>query len=258
MVTQAFEEMEVVNMPWLFCVPCCGSRSLKKASKILAIFGIALSLIFLVVGAGGNFVLVALHPDPSPYYYGSLESVVTIVAALAALVVGILLLTFNVVLLSAVKENKGSDVFRTIKLACTILLFMQLTVQILIVGTALILILMQKSPEDKGRYHLLLHTGLLIGAIVLAFLFFLLTIKALFAVHEAKPRLVTIYIYILIFITIFYLVFAGFLLVFWNQLARTIIKWFLTISWMSYLLQLLALHRNMMTRTLPTKHTLEV
>ena len=95
-----FEEIKVVKFQWLLRGFCCDLPSLKIAAKYQAIQGIILSLLILLLGAGGNFLLAGLHPTnigPKP------EAIA--MYGVIFLAIATLLLVFNLVLLSRVRDN---------------------------------------------------------------------------------------------------------------------------------------------------------
>ena len=237
------QEMEVALLAWLFDYPCCLSRSLKETSKILAICGIILSIIFLLFGAAGNFLIFYLSPHE---FYGVSDDKVALISGVVALVEGIVLLTYNAFLLNSVKKNKAAEVKKAIRLGCFILLYVQLIKQLLIFAAIPILLVY----FDSFSFEL----GMLISELLFDLLGILLTMLVLYGVHMVKPDIVTIYVYILFFLMIFYAVFFGFQLGFWHYLLVSILKWLLTLLWMSYCLHLLALHRRMMTPLPPQLH----
>ena len=112
---QGFEKMEVVKFRWMVRNFCCRLLSLKEASKFLAVKGIVLAILILVIGAGGSFLLIGLRSSYNPaYYQGVPEHFFAYYAGVGALVSGILLLIYNIVLLNKVEDNQAAGVFKTI------------------------------------------------------------------------------------------------------------------------------------------------
>lgn len=183
MDSQDFEKIQVVKFQSVLRDFCCLLPSLKQASKYQAIFGITLSIIILVAGTGGNFLLFGLSsdqednersrdPEPRPELYLSIGIILFII--------GTLLLIYNLVLLLKVRANRGVGVYKTIKIGCLISLYTEL-----IVNFSHIVLLSFVLPSD----------GTKVGILLVQSLFLLLTASGIYGIHGLKPRIVSAFIY---------------------------------------------------------------
>ena len=171
-----FEEMKVSQFKWILKEASCGLPSLlKEASKYLAIHGIILSILFMVLGAGGTVIWVIAG-------LGSLTTLAYWIGA-AFLVVAILLFIYNLILLSSVRDNNGVRVFKIIKIGCLILLYLQL---ITMLGLVILLADRGSDPTPAG-----------IGFLALGIF---LTSLAIYGIHCDKPKIVSWYIYFMFFV----------------------------------------------------------
>ena len=165
-----FEEMKVSKFKTVLGTFCTGLPSLKKASKCQAIHGIILSFLLTIV----------------PPFVG-------VVFGAASLVVAILLLIYSLLLLRSVLDNHGARVFKIIKIGCLILLYLQLITKLMIfVGLVTLL-------ADPFRYPIQTEGGIVF---LVNLLDLFLTSVTIYAIHSAKPKIVSLYIYIMATISI--------------------------------------------------------
>merc|ERR550519_71799 len=178
-------------------------------------------------------------------------------AGATLLVVGTLLLPYNL-LLSSVKDNNGAGVFKIIKVGCLIVLYLEL-IDMLVMGLVTLL-------AHRGSNPILAVE--LVGFLVDIFL----TSLAIFGIHRAKPKIVSLFIYIkfilffittilfwvLLFLVAFCRVDAGDVDVFFGDffaafygvgpIAISSLFGIILVVWiMDYYFKLFALHVNMMT-----------
>ena len=175
--TENFEERKISKFQWgLWDVSRCSpfQPSLKEASKYQAIHGIILSLVFFVFGVGWYLIIPDLR---SASYFG-----------LPSLLAGTLLLIYSLLLLSSVCNNQGFRAPRVIKVGCLILLYLELIIYLMIfVGTVILL-------ADSFRYRM--PVGGVIELLV-DLLGLFLTGLGIYAIHSDKPKIVSLYIYII-------------------------------------------------------------
>merc|ERR550519_484917 len=180
-------------------------------------------------------------------------------AGATLLVVGTLLLPYNL-LLSSVKDNNGAGVFKIIKVGCLIVLYLELVDMLVMVFMGLV------TLADRGSIPILAVE--LVGFFVDIFL----TSLAIFGIHSAKPKIVSLFIYIkfilflimiilfwvLLFLVAFCRVDAGDVDVFFGDffaafygvgpIAISSLFAIIIVVWiMDYYFKLFALHVNMMT-----------
>lgn len=168
-----FDELEVLRLKFFLRDVCIGLPSLKKACKYQAIHGIILSLLFFLLGVVGGYFLVTGLGSAATLGYG---------VGAALLVVGTLLLIYNLLLLSSVRNNNGTGVFKIIKVGCLILLYLGIFTML---GGVIWLADRGSDPTPAGG---------LIGGLVLGIF---LTSLAIFGIHSAKPKIVSLYICII-------------------------------------------------------------
>ena len=221
-------------------------RVLHSVFRFHAIYGIVLGIVILLIGAGGNFLIGGLRNEN---YYGVRESTVALGAAVAFLVEGILLLVYSIILLKSLSGNQTVRVFKTIKAGCLISIYVQLLEQFVILFCLVVLLV------KRDEYFVPLY--MLIGGLVGDILALLLSVLVLYAVYKVKPGIITFYIYTLFFLIICWSVFTGFLLGFWHFLLVLILRWLISIVWLSYCLELFTLHLSIMTISLPSKNQLQ-
>ena len=255
---QGFEKMEITKFRWMVRDFCCRLLSLKEGSKFLAVKGIVLAILILVIGAGGSFLLIGLRSNyPPDYYQGISEHVYAYYAGAGALVSGILLLIYNIVLLNKVEDNQAAGVFKTIKVGCLISLYIELLYGFLrflgfvifLSGISLVFLNDYVQIHDS-------HLGINIVGIIGTILDLLITSLVIYAVHTNNSKIVEIYIYyegillVISFISLF--VFTG--LVY----PALIIMSFIGIWWQIYLLDLFVQHLNMMIIAQPSENQLQL
>lgn len=224
---QNFEEMQVEKFQCLLRDVCCSLPSLKKASKNQAILGIILSILTLLLGAVGNFLLAGLHIISPPIGYGS---------GAVYLVEGALFLIYNLFLLRSVRDNQGLRVFRIIKVGCLIFLYLQLILEVLAL-LGIVILFAQPSPQ--------VSVGGLVAALLIDFIALFLSALPIYAIHRVKPKIVSVYIYIMsILFTIFVIIgiIGAFL-----YLHLVLVSFIVLVFKLDYYLKIFVLHLNMMT-----------
>jgi len=231
---QNFEEMKVEKFQSLLMDVCCRVPSLKKACKYQAILGIILSSITVILGAGGNFLLAGLGSAS-----GATGANIGLVSGAELLVQGTLLLIYSILLLSSVRDNNVVRVFRIIKVGCLISLYLELIIGLLLlVGIVIFLADQRSSPIPVGG---------LVAGFVLCFLWLLLTALVIYAIHKVKPKIVSVYIYIIgILFTIFVIIVIA-SSVYLHIFSIVIINLGLIILSLDYYLKIFVLQFNMMT-----------
>ena len=224
---QNFEEMQVEKFQCLLRDVCWSLPSLKKASKNQAILGIILSLLTLLLGAVGNFLLVRFRDLYPPVGY---------VSGAVFLLEGTFFLIYNLFLLRSVLDNQGARVFRIIKVGCLIFLYLGLITAILLLLGIVILLVQPSSPVPVGG----LVAGLLIDFITLDLL-----ALVIYAIHRVKPKIVSVSIYIvsILFTIIVIVVIVGAFF----YLHIVIINFIIFVLSVDYHLKIFVLHLNMMT-----------
>ena len=255
-----FEEMQVLKFKLFVWDVCSGLPSLKKASKVHAIEGIILSLcvIFLVLGLGWHY-LTSRHGLTDASYYGAMW---TFMFGATSLLVGTLLLIYNLILLSSVMNNQGVRVFKIIKVGCLILLYLQLIVSM--VSLFLVSILVFDHPDSFPNRN---QVGVLTGILV-DLLFLFLRVLVIYAIHSVKPGILSLYIYITATLVFLCAIFVGafiggfmtgyidgfqsvdevYGLTFPVLTIIGILVIIFVVSILDYYLKIFVLHRNMMTR----------
>ena len=241
--SQDFEEMQVLQFSWFLRDICCQRQSLKEATKDLGIVGIIAGIIFLL-GAGGNFLIAGFRTRTQDYY-GVSEDSLALGNGILALLDGCLLLTFNILLLNAVRDNRAARVFKTIKVGCLTLLILQLIGHLVRFSCYLVLFIL--------RHNYTFPLGWTISGLVLDLLGLVLTIVVLCAIIKVKPNVVTIYVYFLFILFVVYWAVMVAFLGLWHYLIVGVIRFLLTLLWLAYCVELFALHANMMTIT-PAKN----
>ena len=251
--TQDFEEMEVVEFSWLLTDPCLRRQSLKKASKLLAIYGIAMGiflvscgLIRVVVGDAGYFLNFLIAYSASSNQSAALARVLGAANYTVYLLEGVLILIYNIYLLRTVQKNRAVEVFKAIKVGCYILPCLEIVEQLLYLGQTFVFYDPDGS-EKSDVLQLLADLGKFVPIVQVTeyLIFLLLNFLVLYAIQKVKPKIVTIYIYSKLFIIINYGVFIliriplGFV-------ASGIFQILILVLLMPYRLDLFALHRNTM------------
>ena len=231
-VPTKFEEMNVRKFQWLLRGFCCDLPSLKMAAKFHAVEGIILSLLILVLGAGGNFLYAGLITDP----YGQSNAIA--MYGVIFLAIGTFFLIYNLFLLHRVKDNRAASVFKIIKVSCLVFLYLEL-------ATELAVLLLHTIFFDNLRVSGI-PVGVLVAGILFKSLFFLLTALVIYGTHGVKPKIVSAYIYIK------GILYALAILSFWYGIVaysiyQMIIPLILFVACMDYYLKLFALLVNIMT-----------
>ena len=201
--TENFAEMKGYEFQWFWS----SLRSLKKAANSLGVHGVIMSLLCLVPEAlACAYYLTTGYGSAS--FFGVSAATLAFGLGGAFLVVGALLFIYNVILLGSVGNDQGFRVFKIIKAGCLSLLYLQ------IFTTLTVLIDMVILRTCQGSYPI--TAGGLIGTLV-NLLAFSLTALAIYAIHVEKPKIFSLYIYIIysLFLIIGSLiVFCGILLVY--------------------------------------------
>ena len=228
-VPTEFEDMKVKKFQWLLRGFCCELPSLKKAVQYHAFKGIVLSILILLVGTGGNFLIAGLKAHAT---YGVIF-----------LTIETVLLIYNLILLKSVRDNRTAGVFKIIKVGCLVSLYIELITEF----AFLLLHILLRRPG--------VPIGVLIAGIFLTSALLFLTALVIYGIHGDKPKIVSAYIYIkgilfalviLVFLTgIIYIVVAYSIHGFYIYV--TIIAFILFVISMDYYLKLFALQVNMMT-----------
>ena len=249
---EEFEDLEVLKFRWLVRSLCCRPfLFLKEASNYLAILGTVMSLIILVFGAGGSFLLWGLR-DPTIHYYGIPEYYVAGGVGVLALVHGILLLIYNIILLNNVRNNRAAGVFKTIKVGCLFVLFRQVLWGLLLSAGFVCLL----AEVTRTRIPFAGQVGGLVGSIV----GLLLTSLHIYAVLSAKPKILSRNIYKELIILVIGSILLGYFLFvepFVFQVCPAVIVGLaILILENIYIVELFVLHLNMMTITEPSKNQL--
>ena len=252
--SQEFEEMEVVKFRWWVRDLCCRLLlSLKEASNYQAVRGIVLASIILVFGAGGSFLLATLRSH-NIQYHGLPEKPIAWVVGVWAIVDGILLLIYNIILLNKVGDNGAAGVFKTIKVGCLGCLLLQILKGLLIFSCFVYLL----SGVTRTPIPFSTQVSGLIGAV----LGLLLSTLVIYAVFKAKPNIVSIYIYTEGILLLISLVILGYSIAvgpFLDQVYPAgIILLVILILEKIYTVDLFILHVNMMTSALPSKNQLQL
>ena len=189
--TENFEEMTVSKFNWLLRDVCAGLPSLKKASKHQAIHGIILSLIFLVLGVVTGWLLIS----DKIYFEQRICYNLAFGFGATFLVVGTLLLIYSLVLLRSFWNDQGFRVYQIIKGGCLILLYLELIIKLIIfIGMVILL-----AYQDLG--------SVLIPAEGFLVLHLFLTVLAIFAIHNVRPKIVSLYIFITAILSILMIIF---------------------------------------------------
>ena len=218
------EEMMVVKFQWFFRGFCCDLPSLKMAAKFHAVEGIILSSLILVLGAGANFLMARLVSDPR---YGLISSVEY---GVIFIVIGTLLLIYNIFLLRRVKDNRAASVYKIIKIGCLLSLYIELITEFVYLLLHLFLHWLHPS-----LYRILLNS-----------LFFLLNVLVIYGIHGVRPKIVSAYIYIktILFALAIPLIWFG---IWYFAFYLMIIPCIFIMVFMDYYLRLFALQINMMS-----------
>jgi hypothetical protein len=242
MDAQNFEEMKAVKFQWLLRDFCCNLPSLKKASKYAAIHGIILNILILVLGAGGNFLLGGLGSPPEynedEYHRNDHRQLLYNTNGIIFVVIGTLLLIYNLVLLNRVRANRAVGVFKTIKVGCLVSLYVELITNLA---------------------HLVMHAyifashldGLAVGILFSQSLFLLLTALGIYGIHDVRPKIVSAYIYFkAIFYALVIILFLVLMTVFndsrTDSVRLLIIPFILMVIFVYYYLKIFVLQVNMM------------
>ena len=232
-VPTEFEDMKVKKFQWLLRGFCCELPSLKKAVQYHAFKGIVLSILILLVGTGGNFLIAGLKAHAT---YGVIF-----------LAIETVLLIYNLLLLKSVRDNRTAGVFKIIKVGCLVSLYIELITEF---AFLLLHILLFNDLRRSG-----VPIGVLIAGIFWTSALLFLTALVIYGIHGDKPKIVSAYIYIkgilfalvilLFLMRIIYIVVAysnhGF------YIDVTIIAFILFVISGDYYLKLFLLQVNMMT-----------
>ena len=247
---QDFEEMQAVKFLWLM-TSCGRLLSLKEASNLQAWFGIVLSIIILVFGAGGSFLLLGLRSHNYAYFYGLPENFVACMVGIESLLKGLLLLIYSIILLNKVWDNRAAAVFKTIKVGCLTFLYIQL-IESFLYGLVCLLLLTTNLTRTP------IPDAVLIGGSVGYLLVLLLTTLVIYGVHSVKSKIISMYIHIEGIFFLFSSVILGLSIA--NVFPALIIQLIFVVSLRIYILRLFVLHVNMMTigTAPPKKYQLEL
>lgn len=261
---QDLEEMEVVKFNWLMRDFCFRRFvNLKEACNYKAVRGIVLAIIFLVFGAGGSFLLAALRSHNITYqglpeeafafevgveslveglvlfFLGLPEKACAFSVGVTSLVDGLLILIYSIILLNKVWNYGAGGVFKTIKVGCLIILYLQLIKSFLFCVTFVVLLMplhLIRNPISEA--------GLICG-LVGSVLALLLTTLGIYAVHAVKPKIVSMYIFITyIYTLVSSSIFLGYFVS--EVYPALIIKFILIVMGKAFSLGLFVLHVNMM------------
>ena len=232
-----FEEMKVGKFQFLLRGFCCDLPSLKKAAKYHAIEGIVLSILILVLGAGGSFLIAGLLSDPN-YAIQGYSPEATAMYGVIFLAIGSLFLIYNLVLLSRVRDNRTVGVFKIIKVGCLVSLYIELIAEF---AFLLLYSIIFSNLRMSG-----ISTGVLIGGTLFKSLLFLLTALVIYGIHGAKPKLVSAFIYIKGILYAIAIILSLTWIVAYSQYSM-IIPFILFVVYMDYYLKIFVLQVNMMT-----------
>ena len=151
----------------------------KQACQNLAIHGIILSILILLLGAGGTFLVTALSRSD---LQGQAAMYWTL--GLGLFGAGVLLLMYNIFLLKRVMANRGKSVFKTIKFACLAFLFGELLINCYYLVSNSIALACPHQVDGQA---------VLVGIVVSRVLLILLTALGIFGIEAVKPKIVSVY-----------------------------------------------------------------
>ena len=232
-VPTVFEDMKVKKFQWLLRGFCCELPSLKKAVQYHAFKGIVLSILILLVGTGGNFLIAGLKAHAT---YGVIF-----------LAIETVLLIYNLLLLERVRDNRTTGVFKIIKVGCLVSLYIELIPEF---AFLLLHILLFNDLRRSG-----VPIGVLIAGIFWTSALLFLTALVIYGIHGDKPKIVSAYIYIkgILFAQVILILFTGITYIMEAHSIHgfyiyvMIITFILFVISMDYYLKLFALQVDMMT-----------
>ena len=208
------EEMKLTRLRWML-LGCClrPENSFWSATVLHAVTGLILSVIRLLLGSVGTFIIGAFAPD---------GWVRRVVLGTSNAVTGVLLLLYSGILLYRVRQRKKFKVFKWIKIGCLVLTSLEL-------GSALILFSLAAY-----FYNVVALVGFL-AAIV--------STVAIYGIATEKTFIISANFYLHVLLTPVFIVGGIMGLVIFSVPVLTIDYFVFIISWI-YFLNFYVLHLN--------------